>query len=173
MEVEIERTDKGLRVRTRYPKGRQWRRQTGSVHYSVRLPSSAHLRVESVNGPVDATGFHGDVSAQTVNGPVRLEGLGGSVDARTVNGRIECALARFTAEQEHSFRTVNGRVQLALGPDADGEVDARAVNGRISFELAGATALETNRRRQKVRVGDGGGACRVRTINGAIRVIDR
>lgn len=172
LEVEVDRTGDGLRVRTRYPRRkRRWGRPQGSVRYSVRLPRRANLRIETVNGAIDSRGFNGELTAQTVNGSLTLQGQSGSVNAKTVNGHIECELDRFAADERHNFHTVNGRVRLTLGPEAQGRVDARAVNGRVELELPEAENLTTpTRRRKRVQVGEGGGECRVRTVNGSIRV---
>lgn len=171
LKVEVERTGDGVRVRTRSDRRRRWGRQQGSVRYSVRLPRRANLRIETVNGTIDAEGFDGELAAQTVNGSLTLNGHRGSVNAKTVNGHIDTELARFARGERHAFHTVNGRVQLTLGPEAQGEVDARAVNGRVEFEIPDAENLSTpTRRRKRVRVGEGGGECRVRTVNGSIRV---
>ena len=95
------------------------------------------------------------------------------MNAKTVNGRIECELDSFGEGERHSLRTVNGRVQLTLGPEASGQVDARAINGRVIMELANLEHLDTpTRRHKKVQLGDGGGECRVRTVNGTIHVTD-
>ena len=170
--VEIRRTSDGLRVRTRYPRRRgMWSGKYGRVNYAVRLPERADLRIETVNGPVEVTGISGAVEAQTVNGPLRLEGQRGSVNAQTVNGSIECELDSFGAGEDHSFRTVNGRVELTLGPEPNGRVDARAVNGRVVMDIPNSENLDApTRRRKTVQLGEGGGDCRVRTVNGAIIV---
>lgn len=170
-EVVIQRTSEGLRVRTRYPR-RKWGRYHGSVHYRVRLPSEAVLRLETVNGPVEVEDVSGSVDAQTVNGVLRLVRQRGRVNAQTVNGPIECELEAMAAGERHSFRTVNGKVNLALAPGVEGTVDARAVNGRVVVELDDeVTNLATpTRRRKTLQVGSGGGECRVRTVNGAIHV---
>ena len=170
--VEVNRSSRGLQVRTRYPKKRRmWGKRYGSVHYSIRLPEQADLRIASVHGPVEVAGIAGDVEAQTVNGSLRLTGQRGSVNAKTVNGRIDCELESFGEGEKHSFRTVNGRVQLTLAPDATGQVDARAINGRVIMELDGLEHLDApTRRHKKVRLGDGGGECQVRTVNGTIHV---
>ena len=172
--VEVSRSPRGLEVRTRYPrKGRMWGQRYGSVHYSIRIPGTADLRISTVNGPVEVAEISGEVEAQTVNGSLRLTGHRGSVNAKTVNGRIECELDSFGEGDRHSFRTVNGQVRLTLGPEGRGRVDARAINGRVIMELAGLEHLETpTRRRKRVQVGDGGGECRVRTVNGTIHVTD-
>ena len=171
MSVEVRRTSEGLRVRTRYPR-RKWTWSHGAVHYTVRLPARADLRIETLNGPVEIEGVTGKLDAQTVNGVLRVNGHRGSVNAQTVNGRIECAFEEMAAGSRSSFRTVNGRVDLTLGPEARGRVDARAVNGSVVLELdEAATHLDPpTRRRKKVQVGEGGGECRVRTVNGAIHV---
>ncbi len=169
--VEIRRTGDGLRVRTRHAK--RFFGQGVRVHYRVRLPAAAEVRIETVNGPVEVAGFSGPVEAQTVNSGIRLEGQRGRVNARTVNGAIECELEELGAD--HSLRTVNGQVELTLGAGASGEVDAQAMNGRVRLDLPDATNLKTpTRRGKKVRLGDGdGGTCRIRTMNGTIRVASR
>lgn len=172
--VEVNRSSRGLQVRTRYPKkGRMWGHKYGSVHYSIRLPGRADLRISTVHGPVEVTGIMGEVEAQSVNGSLRLAGQRGSVNAKTVNGRIDCELASLGEGEKHSFRTINGRVQLTLGPEASGLVDASAINGRVIVELADLEHLDApTRQHKKVRVGEGGGECRVRSVNGAIHVTD-
>lgn len=170
--VEVNRSTRGLQVRTRYPKKRRmWGRRYGSVHYSIRLPERADLRIASVHGPVEVNGISGEVEAQTVNGPLRLKGQRGSVNAKTVNGRIECELDSLREGERHSFRTVNGRVELTLAPDASGRVDAKAINGRVVLDLGELEHLDApSRRSKKVQIGEGGGECQVRTVNGAIHV---
>lgn len=172
--VEINRSPRGLQVRTRYPQQRRrWGRRYGSVHYSIRLPERADLRIESIHGPVEVTGISGEVEAQTVNGSLRLTGQRGSVNAKTVNGRIECELDSFREGDKHSFRTVNGRVQVSLAPDASGRVDARAINGRVILDLDDLEHLDTpSRRSKRVQIGEGGGECQVRTVNGTIHITD-
>ena len=171
--VEVKRSSRGLEVRTRYPrKRRMWGKRHGSVHYSIRVPARADLRIASIHGPVEVIGISGVVEAQTVNGSLRLKEHRGSVNAKTVNGRIECELDSFREGEKHSFRTVNGRVQLTLTPDARGRVDARAINGRVTLDVADLEHLDTpSRRRQTVQIGEGGGECQVRTVNGAIHVL--
>lgn len=170
--VEIQQTSMGLQVRTRRPKRRgMWGGKHGAVHYAIRLPERADLRIETVNGSVEVSGISGEVAIQTVNGSLLLTGQRGSVNAQTVNGRIECAFDRFGPGDEHSFRTVNGKVLLTLDSEANGRVDAQAVNGRVVMELAGAEELDIpTRRRKTVQLGEGGGECRVRTVNGAIHI---
>ena len=170
--IVIQRTSEGLRVRTRYPK-RAWGMRLGRVHYRVRLPGEAVLQLETVNGAVEVEDVSGSVSAQTVNGVLRLRGQRGRVNVQTVNGPIDCEIEAMSEGQRHSFRTVNGKVTLALGPDVQGRVDARAVNGRVVVELDDeVTNLETpTRRRTALQLGEGGGECRVRTVNGAIHVV--
>ncbi len=172
--VEVNRSSRGLQVRTRYPKkSRMWGQRYGSVHYSIRLPRTADLRISTVHGPIEVEGISGAVEAQTVSGSLRLTGQRGSVNAKTVNGRIECELDSFGEGDKHSLRTVNGRVELTLGPEASGQVDARAINGRVIMELANLEHLDTpTRRHKKVQVRTGGGECRVRTVNGTIHVVD-
>lgn len=172
LDVEIVRTADGVRIRTLTPRrGRPWAHRGGRVNYDVRVPRRADLRIDSVNGPVEVAGIEGAVEAQTVNGAIRLRDHDGSVTAQTLNGGIECELERFGSGTEHSFRTANGRVDLTFGPGANGHVDAAAVNGQVLLDLEDAEHLDApTRRRQRVRLGDGAGECRVRTLNGAIHI---
>jgi len=155
-------------VRTRFPRG-SWFGNGGRVDYQVRVPRTAKVRVENVNGRVEVDGVTAEVAASTTNGSVEVDGAEGAVDASVVNGTVSVALARVDPNGRSSISTTNGSVRLTLPGDAGAEIDARTVNGGLGcdFDLSNETKAH---RRLEGRIGAGGGRFELRTVNGAVNI---
>jgi hypothetical protein len=168
LKVEITGEGDSLRVRTRYPKG-SWFGGGGRVDYMVRVPRTAKVRVENVNGRVEVAGVLADVDASTTNGSIEVDGAEGAVDASTTNGAVSVALARVDPKGRNSISTTNGAIRLTLPADAAAEIDARTTNGGIGcdFDLSDETKA---RRRLSGRIGAGGARFELRTTNGAVNI---
>jgi DUF4097 and DUF4098 domain-containing protein YvlB len=168
--IQVEITGEGddLRVRTRFPRG-GWFGGGGRVDYHVRVPRTAKVKVENVNGRVEIEGVTAEVGASTTNGSIEVDGAEGAVDAEVTNGTISVALARVDPEGRSTMRTTNGAIRLTLPSDAAAEVDARTVNGGIGcdFDLANETKA---RSRLAGRIGTGGARFELRTVNGAVNI---
>lgn len=137
-----------------------------SVEYRIKAPAGAALRIETVNGGLDAVGFASQISAETVNGGIHVETTG-AARAETVNGGIDARMgARF--ESAH-FETVNGGIDLALPNDASAEIEAEVVNGGISCDFDLQSAHKT-RRSLRGTIGSGGPKLALETVNGGIRI---
>ena len=80
--------------------------------FFVHAPKDAALDLESGDGPIEAAGVSGKLSARATNGPLSLDDCSGTIDAETVNGPI----------------SMNG---------GSGDVHLRASNGPISLRLVG------------------------------------
>ena len=168
IKVEISGEGDTLRVRTRFQRG-SWFGGGGRVDYVVRVPRTANVRVENVNGQVEVDGVVAEVAASTTNGSIEVTGAEGAVDASVVNGTVSVALARVDPKGRSAMRTTNGSVRLTLPADAGAEIDARTVNGGIGcdFDLADETRA---RRRLEGRIGSGGARFELRTVNGAVNI---
>jgi putative adhesin len=168
--IKVEITGEGdtLRVRTRFERG-SWFGGGGRVDYVVRVPRTAKVRIENVNGRVEVDGVTAEVAASTTNGSVEVTGAEGAVDASVVNGTVSVALARVDPQGRSEMSTTNGSVRLTLPADANAEIDARTVNGGIGcdFDLADETRA---RRRLEGRIGSGGARFELRTVNGAVNI---
>ena len=124
------------------------------MDYVVRVPRTAKVKVENVNGRVEVDGVTAEVAASTTNGSVEVSGARGGGRIRRERDGVGGAGARRPSGPK-STSTTNGSVRLTLPPDANAEIDARTVNGGIGcdFDLADETRA---RRRLEGRIGSGG-----------------
>jgi hypothetical protein len=168
LKVEIVGEGDEVRVRTRYPR-RSWLGGSGRVDYAVRVPRTARVSVENVNGRVEVLDVAAQVEAQTVNGSVEVKDAAGEVEASAVNGSVRVSMARVDASGRSRLRTTNGSVRLTLPADASAEIDAGTVNGGVScdFELEGG---RKTRRKLEGRIGTGGARFDLGAVNGSVSI---
>lgn len=168
LRVEITGDGDSLSVRTRYSRPR-WFGGAGRVDFVVRVPRTARVKVENVNGRVEVEGVAAEVAASTVNGSVAVHDAAGAVNASAVNGSVEVALARVDPQGRSELHTTNGSVRLTLPSDANAEVEAHTVNGGIhcEFELAGRSQ---SKRKVEGRIGAGGARFELAAVNGSVSV---
>lgn len=180
--VEVIEDAEGILVCAVYPSG--WFRQNrcargGSYHmsnrnndvqvaFTVSVPDGVHLHARNSNGDVQATGLSGDVTAETVNGDVTAESAG-VVTARTVNGNIDAAMGTAPGG-DLSFQTVNGRVRLTLPDGVDADLSLKTVNGGIDSDFPIDVRGRWGPRSASGRLGRGGPAIDVATVNGGIEL---
>jgi hypothetical protein len=76
-----------------------------------------------------------------------------------------------SAGPDVTIESVNGSIVLALPESADAELDLRSVNGDFRSELPLLMRGSVGPREYVGQLGRGGGALKVRTVNGGIRVV--
>jgi Toastrack DUF4097 len=144
-----------------------------SVHYTVRVPASAEVKVRTVNGGIELTGLAGRVTAGTTNGGIVGRELSGPVDASTVNGGVEVGLSQ-VAESGVKLECTNGGIRLQLPREARADISARISNGGIeTSNLQLDSGGESSRRQLDGRLNGGGPRIRLEGINGGIRISGR
>ncbi len=177
VQVEVVARADAVQVRTRYP---QDEGVEVAVEYHVRVPSRVLLsRVETVNGAVRVRGVEGAGELRSVNGNVELLDGAGHFSARTTNGNVRLELRQLASCDEParssscslSVETVNGSVLLALPADANADLEVRSLNGDFRSELPVTVRGSADAREFRGRLGRGGSAVRIRTVNGGIRVV--
>lgn len=148
-----------------------------NVDYTVRVPRRILLaQLATVNGAVRLSGVEGQGELRSVNGDIDVVRSAGAFSARTTNGGVHVELLRLTASGAPSLNpitleTVNGSVALALPHDAAATVDARSLNGDFHSDLPMSLLSAYSPRGVRGRLGAGGVPIRLRTVNGAIRVL--
>jgi DUF4097 and DUF4098 domain-containing protein YvlB len=102
--------------------------ESASADFTVQLPRTLHLDVQTGNGIIDVAGTASDVVASSGNGAVRIVGATGSVHASSGNGdvTIEGAGGPVTAN------TGNGAIRALT---AEGPVNASTGNGNIDVRM--------------------------------------
>ena len=143
-----------------------------SVDYAVRVPRRILLeQLATVNGAVRVTGVEGQGQLRSVNGDIDVVRSAGGFSARTTNGEIHVELLRLAAPNAVALETVNGSVALALPHDVAATVDARSLNGDFHSDLPMSLLSAYSPRGVRGRMGAGAVPIRLRTVNGAIRVL--
>jgi hypothetical protein len=144
-----------------------------SVHYTVKVPSSAEATFTTVNGGVELSGLKGRVTAESTNGGVKAVDISGPLDASTTNGGVEVELAA-VADSGVKLGCVNGGIELKLPATAKANISARVSNGGIdasglSIEKVG----ESSPRRLEGRLNGGGPQIELSGTNGGIHIGSR
>ena len=144
-----------------------------NVEYHIRVPARVILRrLETVNGSVTVRGVAGSGLLRSVNGNVELFDGAGRFDARSTNGNVHIELTELPPGSPISIETVNGSVVLALPANADAELDILSMNGDFLSELPVMLKGTHSSHDFRGRLGRGGAAVKVRTVNGGIRVVE-
>ena len=148
-----------------------------SVDYTVHVPRRVVLeQLATVNGAVRVSGVEGQGELRSVNGDIDVVRSAGGFSARTTNGEVHVELLRLAASSAPSsnaitLETVNGCVALALPHGVAATVDARSLNGDFHSDLPMSLLSAYSPRGVRGRLGAGGVPIRLRTVNGAIRVV--
>jgi hypothetical protein len=169
IEVVEDITADRVRLETKRQGGNSFGRGGFEVRYTIRVPSSAQVDLQTTNGEVTVTGVTRGARISTTNGAIEGRELGGEVRATTTNGGVELALASLT--QPVHVSTTNGGVTLKIPSDAKADLQATCTNGGIDvvgldLDVEG----ERSRRRLNGRLNGGGPRIDVSTTNGAIEV---
>ena len=170
--IEVQAKADDVSVVTRYP---QDEGVDVAVEYLVRVPHSARVeRLATVNGTLRVAGVDSIQDLHNVNGNIEVYEGGGNVHARTTNGNLHLELAHFArggGKNETTADTTNGSVLIAVPADAQADLEARCLNGSFSSELPVAQESSVHPREVHGRIGKGGMPLRLRTVNGAIRIV--
>jgi Toastrack DUF4097 len=139
------------------------------VRFHAEVPAGLVFSARTVNGAVEADNLAGPTNASTVNGDVRVETSAGDASGHTVNGSI-VAVVHGAGTGALRFETVNGSVSLTLPKNLGADLEAQTVNGTIETDFPITVTGRLNRRHLDGRIGQGGRALQVQTVNGSIRL---
>lgn len=162
VKVFLEAREGGLEVRTEYPRHSE---DGPSCAMDLKVPRSARVILESVNGAVEVRDLAGSAECRTVNGAITVEGVGGDFKAETVNGAIRAHGLKGGV----SGKTVNGSITLG-GAGLKGRLEASTLNGNLKVTTPGARDVKVSRRHLEATLGSGEGQVKLTTLNGSITV---
>ena len=167
--IEVNARQDSVSVQTRYARGDA---VEVFVEYHIRVPQGVQLRhVSAVNGSIKVFGVNTTGEVRTVNGNVEVLDTTGRLSVRTTNGNVRVELRQLDAGNPLWVETVNGSVVVALPPNVGAELDVRSLNGDFRSELPVTLEGSLGAREFHGRLGSGGSAVRIRTVNGGIRVV--
>jgi hypothetical protein len=170
VEIEVDSHPDKVDVHTRYPDGEG---AGVAVEYHIYVPNRVLLgSVRTVNGSLIVRGIDGSGELCSVNGDVEVLESSGRFNAKTTNGNLRLELRELADGAPMNLETVNGSVELGLPWDARADLNVHNMNGDLYSEVpVTSTAALPGSRDFHGRLGRGGGAISVRTVNGGIRLL--
>jgi DUF4097 and DUF4098 domain-containing protein YvlB len=158
------------RVRAEGPRWNESRDRGWSVSYEVFVPRRTDLAMESTNGGIRVQDVQGRLEATTTNGGISLDGVSGDVRGRTTNGGLDVRVARAGwTGAGLDLRTTNGGIDLRLPDGVSARLEAETVNGGISTDFP-ITVQGRIGRRIEADLGGGGPPIRLSTTNGRVSI---
>lgn len=168
--IEVKNDASDVAVHTRYPAG-----ESGevAVEYRIRVPYRVLLgAVDTVNGSVCVRGVEGGGDLRSVNGNVEVVESSGRFSAKTTNGDLRLELRHLRNDEPINLETVNGSVVLGLPSNAQADLEVQNTNGDFYSEVpVTSTHSLPGSHGFRAKLGQGGGAISVRTVNGGIRLV--
>jgi hypothetical protein len=140
------------------------------VEFRVRVPKGVKVAAHGVNGEVRVENVEGEVEAGSVNGSVFVETRRGPVSANTVNGSVRASMGKFELDTDLRFSSVNGTVIAEFSDDINAEVDLSTVNGRFLTDFPVTITGRIDPRRLRATIGKGGPRIRLSTVNGNVEL---
>src|SRR2546430_13037123 len=161
IQIEVQQTGEGVRIKTNYPDEekhsffRLSKNPSYSVNYDIAMPADAPLNVRNSFGSVDASRIHGAVDIENSHGSltvhdaggarlfnsfgsIELMGAAGSVTINDNNGSVQAADVKGTLEVHNRFgsittRNIQGAATTTGGNGTDLLIDAASANITTSF----------------------------------------
>jgi putative adhesin len=143
-EVRIDGGGRSVSVKTEQSHRKtRWFGESGSepnVHYTIRMPATARLRVEDYKSATRVSGLDSDLRLRTYKGTVDVAGQRGELDLETYKGEVAIAFAALSKPVK--LETYKGEIRLRIPASSGFEVDAdtgRRGDFETDFELATRT----------------------------------
>lgn len=168
--IKEEITTDLVKLTTERPAG-GWNHGGVEVRYTVTVPATARLDLQTTNGRIGVTNAGAGVRLGTTNGEIDGRGLSGAVRASTTNGSVDLEIASLSDEVKVS--TTNGSVNLRVPADAKATISTRWTNGGVEMNGLTVEEVEKSRRRFDGRLNGGGARIDVETTNGGITLAKR
>ena len=159
----------------------------GNGSYTVLVPEKSSIHIRSVNAKeLRVEGVEGEINADTVNGAIVIVDATGPVVAHSLNGRLTVTMKSMPAGKPMSFSTMNGRIDLTLPAAAKAELKIANPRGDTysDFDLAvTSTVSRTESKRENgpkyklnmerivsAQLNGGGPEISMRSMNGTIYI---
>jgi len=183
-EIRISDSPGSVRITTDYDKIRRrssgfwdfFEGNTGSlpfVHYSIKMPSTARLRVKDYKSEIDVQNLQAKLDLNTYKGRVEISGMDGGVDLETYKGTCRIEFTSFSSSS--SFETYKGTIDLVLPRSASFDLDAD-LGRKGDFDSDFQTVSSSRSKRPagySGAVNDGGPSLRLRADKGEFRLLSR
>ena len=144
-----------------------------TVGFTVQVPSTARLNVDTDNGRVAVDAPLAALIANTRNGSIKTEQPVGTMEAHSRNGSITARIADGQLAGDILLETRNGSVSAELPDSVNANVILMTRNGRVSTDFPITMSGRVNTRNIEGVLGNGGPQVKLETRNGSVRLTRR
>jgi hypothetical protein len=144
-----------------------------TVGFTVQVPSTARLNVDTHNGRVAVNAPLTALVANTRNGSIKTEQPVGTMEAHSRNGSITARIADGQLTGDILLETRNGSVSAELPDSVNANVILMTRNGRVSTDFPITMSGRVNTRNIEGVLGNGGPQVKLETRNGSVRLTRR
>ena len=182
-EIRIEGKSDEVRIKTDYAKLRHHRggfwgmfdensTNLPLVHYTVKVPRNANLKVKDYKSKTRISDLQSDVSFYTYKGDVNVAGLTGSINLETYKGEVRIDFAKLAGDSR--IETYKGEIDLSLPKTAGFSLDSD-LGSKADFDSDFGFVRETRgKRRQSYEfhgpVNGGGPTLHLKSTKGTYRL---
>jgi hypothetical protein len=163
--------DRSVRVEVRVPNGllaNVHTRDGAIIVDGVR----GSFRLRTGDGHVEATGVDGTLDADTGDGSIRIRGRLDGMSLHTGDGSIEAELmsgSKITSGWD--VGTGDGHITLRLPSNFGADLDAHTNDGKIEVEFPVTTSRTVSGNDIRGKLNGGGPVLKIRTGDGAIKIL--
>ncbi|MEZ5402959.1 MAG: hypothetical protein R2729_24995 [Bryobacteraceae bacterium] len=159
-----------------------------AVDLVVQAPVKTSLKLSVINsGNIRVEGVDGEIEANAINGGITLSDVSGSVVAHSLNGTLTASIKRADPGKPMSFTSLNGKVDVTLPATIKADLKLKAGRGDVfsdfDVELAPSNPTveqtgDATRGKYKVRtesmatgkINGGGQEITFKNMNGSIYI---
>jgi len=137
------------------------------VHYTISMPASARLDIDTHNSRVRVSGLRNDVRINSHNGDIEIDDLDGAATIETHNGDVRIGYSRFAKSSR--VETHNGGIDIGIPAQSRFHVNATGHHLGMNSEFP----MIVSSMRSSRYVGDvngGGPELRISTHNGSLKL---
>ena len=172
VEIRVDGSGSFVGVRTEYMKRSSWMFNEGNlpfVHYTIRMPRGAALRVKDYKSESEIAGIEGDVEFETYKGTARIDGIRRGLHLNTYKGDVRAVFAAFTAPSR--VDTYKGTIDVSIPRASKFDLEAD-LQRRATLDSSFPVTVRSSRegRRFHTGVNGGGSELRVTSYRGDIRL---
>ncbi|MBA3805745.1 MAG: DUF4097 family beta strand repeat protein, partial [Acidobacteria bacterium] len=142
------------------------------THYELKLPSHVRaVEINSADSAVKLSQMTGAITISVQGSSIELKDISGAVRTKIVKGETKVTLNKSPGEPQE-LSSISGDIELRLHGDINADISAETIDGEIEADddLELKVEKRTMGQSATVRVGTGGVALSIKTINGDIRI---
>jgi hypothetical protein len=142
------------------------------IHYELKLPSHVRaVEITSADSEVKLSKMTGTIAVNVQGSAIELEDMSGALRTKIVKGETKATLSQSPSSPQE-LSSISGDIELLLDGDVNADISAETIDGDIKADDSLELKVEKRPMGQSatVRVGRGGVAIRIKTINGDIKI---